>query len=51
VVVLRVLAPAAGNSVSVGVGGLSATGPAGESADVRLEGEAVIQVRPAATKP
>jgi general secretion pathway protein D len=48
VVVLRVRPEAAGSSVSVGVAGLAATGPDGEAAEVRVEGEAVIRVAPVA---
>ncbi len=48
VVVLRVLAPAAGSSVAVSVVGVAASTPTGEAADIRLEGsDAVVQVRAA----
>ncbi len=48
VLVLRVLPGAAGASVVVGVTGLAASNTAGEVVDLRVEGEAVIRVRPRA---
>jgi hypothetical protein len=44
VLVLRVLPPAAGQSLALQVSGLQASGDGGVTGDIRLEGDAVLQV-------
>ena len=53
VLVLRVLPAAAGQSLALQVGGLRAEGDGGASVDIRLDGEALLQVAavPAAQSP
>ncbi len=51
VLVLRVLPAAAGNSVAVSAVSISASTPAGDAVALRVEGDAVVQVRPAAAEP
>lgn len=51
VVVLRVLPAAAGSSVAISTAGVSASTATGEAAELRVEGEAVVRVRPAAEAP
>lgn len=46
VLVLRVLPAAAGQSLALQVGGLRAEGDGGASVDIRLDGEALLQVAP-----